>query len=150
MLDKSTRVFTLHKPLSCKLNLFWAQKAVESSRMSCCSSTWSVSSPDPLPWSQRCLANGGLALCPGWLHKALRVLLIWTKAALSNTGITPRSHRQKKPSPDRILLSHDGAFLHGKSVRIVRFQMMACLACWINAELSAIKFADVTLERRRE
>lgn len=93
ILDKSARVFTRCKPFSCELHLLWAQKAAESSRMSCCSSTWSVSSPDPVPWSQRCLANGGLALCPGWLHKALvsyfcEQKLLWAARAshLGHTG----------------------------------------------------------------
>lgn len=93
ILDKSARMFTRRKPFSCELNLLWAQKAVESSRMSCCSSTWSVSSADPVPWSQRCLANGGLALCPGWLHKALvsyfcEQKLLWAARAshLGHTG----------------------------------------------------------------
>lgn len=120
--DKSKRVLMPRKPSSRKRNLSWIQEAPGSGATSWGGSTCRASSPDPLPRPQTRLANGGLAPCHGRLRKALRALLLWTKAALRNVGIAPRSHRQKKPSPDRILLSHDGAFLHGKSVRLSGFK----------------------------
>lgn len=128
-LDKSDCVPVVFKPSPSRRAPSELARPREQSREHAESCMHSSSSPDPLlPRPRPGLANGGLALCHG-LCKAFCALLIWTKAALRSTGSTPRSHRQKKPSLDRVILSHDGAFPHGKSGRIVRFQTMARHAC---------------------